>query len=72
MKANIGSAGDGSATDSASYLLDDEAVQRFIVDGYIAVRPALPGAYHSAIKRQLDALLAREGNPGNDLLPKVS
>ena len=60
-----------SATASTSHLLDDEAVQRFIVDGYITLRPALPDAYHSALRRQLDALIALEGNPGNDLLPKV-
>ena len=71
MKNRTGDTDPESATDSASHLLDDDAVQRFIVDGYITLRPALPDASHSALRRQLDALIALEGNPGNDLLPKV-
>ena len=71
MKNRTGDTDPKSASASTSHLLDDEAVQRFIVDGYITLRPALPDAYHSALRRQLDALIALEGNPGNDLLPKV-
>lgn len=54
------------------HLLGDATLQRFIVDGHITVKPTLPDTYHSALKKQLDALIEKNGNPGNDLLPQVS
>ena len=53
------------------HLLDDATVQRYIVDGHLAIRPTLPADYHPALKAQLDALIERDGNPGNDLIERV-
>ena len=52
-------------------LLDDSAVQRYIVDGHLAICPTLPADYHPALKAQLDALIERDGNPGNDLIERI-
>ena len=54
------------------HLLGDAMLQRFIVDGHITVKPTLPHTYHSALKSQLDTLIKKNGNPGNELLPHVS
>ena len=52
-------------------LLDDATMRRFIVDGYLQVQADLPGAFHQRICDRIDAVLARNGNPGDDILPQV-
>ena len=52
-------------------LLDDSAVQRYIVDGHLAIQPTLPADYHRAIKSQLETMIDRDGNPGNDLADRI-
>ena len=52
-------------------LLDDAAMRQFIVDGYLQVQAELPAAVHQRIWRRIDAVLATEGNPGDDILPQV-
>ncbi len=55
----------------SAYLLNDDAIQDFIVNGYIMVKPALPPDFHRSIFQQLSEMMEKEGNPGNNLLPKV-
>ena len=52
-------------------LLDDAHVQRFLRDGYITLQTDLPNDVHAQIRTHIDDLFQREGNPGNDILPKV-
>jgi HEAT repeat protein len=52
-------------------LLDDRAMRQFITDGYIQVRADFPPSLHRDIYRQIEALLAKEANPGNNILPKI-
>ena len=52
-------------------LLDDATMRRFIVDGYLQVQADLPVAFHQRICDRIDAVLARNGNPGDDILPHV-
>ena len=52
-------------------LLDDAAMRRFIVDGYLQVQADLAAGFHARIREQIDAVLARNGNPGDDILPHV-
>ena len=54
------------------YLLDDRAMMDFIIDGYITLQTELPAAFHRQVYRQTDEIFAAEGNPGNDILPKVA
>ncbi len=53
------------------HLLSDEEVQRFIVDGCLTVQAAYPPAFHAGIRDQIEAVFAEEGNPGNNILPRV-
>lgn len=51
--------------------LDDRAVREFIVRGYTLIQADQPAEFHRAISQKLDATLAAEGNPGNNILPRV-
>ena len=52
-------------------LLSDEEVQRFIVDGCLTVQADYPPSFHASIRDQIEAVFAEEGNPGNNILPRV-
>ena len=52
-------------------LLNDEEVQRFIVDGCLTVQADYPPSFHASIRDQIEAVFAKEGNPGNNILPRV-
>ena len=56
---------------SAPILLTDSQVQAYLTNGYITVQTAHSPAVHQNIYRQIETLFATEGNPGNDILPKV-
>ena len=55
----------------APTLLTDAQVQAYLTNGYITVQTAPPPALHQSIHRQIETLFATEGNPGNDILPKI-
>ena len=52
-------------------LLDGAAMRQFIVDGYIQVQAQLPAGFNRRICGKIDTVLARNGNPGDDILPHV-
>jgi hypothetical protein len=52
-------------------LLDDAAMRRFIIEGYLVLRPDFPAGFHETIYAQLEKTIAGSGNPGNNLLPRV-
>ena len=52
-------------------LLTDGQVQQFIADGYLTVRADYPPSFHEGIRRKLDSVLEKEGNPGNNILPRI-
>ena len=58
-------------TTSDRQLLDDAAVRDFITDGYLIIQSHHPPEFHLAVCRQLDEVLDKGGNPGNNLLPLV-
>ncbi len=53
------------------HLLSDAQMQQFLLDGYLTLRLDVPDAFHQSIRSQMDDLLAREPNPGNNLLPRI-
>ena len=57
-------------TDS-KHLLTDEQMQHFIVNGYINIKTDLPADFHEAIFQQTEAVFEQEGNPGNNLIPRI-
>lgn len=52
-------------------LLNDEEVQRFIVDGCMTVHAAYPPSFHANIYDQIETVFEKEGNPGNNILPRI-
>ena len=59
------------SNDQNGLLLSDQQMQEFIMGGYVTVHTALPEEFHASIRRQADALLGAEPNPGNNLLPRL-
>ena len=53
------------------YLLSDQQMQRFIVDGYILVRAEFSEPVHETIYGQLETVFAEQGNIGNNILPRI-
>ena len=49
-----------------SYLLTDEQMRGFIVDGYVQVRTHLPAAVHEAIFNRSESLFANTSDPRKD------
>ena len=53
------------------YLLTDDQMRHFIVNGYVIVNTNLPASFHDFIYEQTEIVFEKEGNPGNNLLPKI-
>ena len=54
-----------------SYLFDDDAMRDFIVNGYHVITVDKPVALHADIYEKTKAIIDEDGNPGNNLLPRV-
>lgn len=52
-------------------LLHDDAIRRFITDGYVQVNAGLPATFHRDLYRKIENVLEEEGNPGNNILPRI-
>ncbi len=50
------------------YLLSDDAMQDFIINGYVVVKPALPLDFHKSVFQQTLGLIEKGENLGNNLL----
>ena len=57
--------------DNTGYRLTDAELQRFLIDGYLTVRPDLPAAFHRRVYDRIGTVLERTGNPRNNILPEV-
>ena len=53
------------------HLLSDAEMQQFIAQGYVQVQADFPGDFHAEVCRQIDAVLEAEGNPGNNIAPRI-
>ena len=58
-------------SNDANHLLDDEAMQRFIVEGYLTLQSGLPRAYHARMYDELEPLDETGPRGHNNLLPCV-
>ncbi|MCY4092164.1 MAG: HEAT repeat domain-containing protein [Caldilineaceae bacterium] len=56
----------------ASHLLTDEQMRQFISRGYVILRTALPKEFYELLNAKLGEVMEKEGNPGNNLLPRLS
>lgn len=55
----------------SAHLLTDAQMRDFIVDGYVVLRSSLPTDFHQQIYDRTLQVLDDEGNPGNNILPRV-
>ncbi len=59
-------------TMNKSVLLTDTQVQEFLINGYLVLEPiSLDGNFHSTIFTQAVSIFEKEGNPGNNILPRI-
>ncbi len=54
-----------------AYLLTDEEMRNFIVNGYVVVKADFPAGFHETIYQKTKTAFEKEGNPGNNLLPRI-
>ncbi|MCC2683744.1 MAG: phytanoyl-CoA dioxygenase [Paenibacillaceae bacterium] len=60
---------DSSPTNN--HLLSDEQMAQFIAHGFVQLQTDFPEAFYRNIIRKMDEVYAVEGNPGNNLVPRV-
>ena len=53
------------------HLLSDKAMQRFIQNGYVTIKPDFPASFHQRIYQKTEEMFEKVGNPGNNLLPRI-
>ncbi|MCZ8515247.1 HEAT repeat domain-containing protein [Paenibacillus filicis] len=53
------------------HLLTDEQVAHFITRGYLVLENDLPPGFHQSILENIAKVYAEEGNPGNNILPRI-
>ena len=56
---------------SESHKLTDAQLREFIVNGHLTIQTDLPRSFHETIYRKTQELTAKEGNLGNNILPRV-
>lgn len=56
---------------SDSSKLTDAQMRDFIVNGYLTIKTDLPPSFHETIYRKTQEYTAKEGNLGNNILPRV-
>ena len=52
-------------------MLRRDEMRHFVEAGYVTVQTGLAPAFHQGVRRAIDRVFAEEGNPGNDILPKI-
>ncbi|MCI1773298.1 MAG: HEAT repeat domain-containing protein [Paenibacillus lautus] len=55
----------------SQWLLTDEQISQFIMKGYVVLHNELPDRLHAEVRDKINAVLHEEGNPGNNILPRV-
>ena len=53
------------------YQFNDEDMRHFIVNGFVTVKPDFPRSFHEQVYQQTKAIFDTDGNPGNNLLPRI-
>lgn len=52
-------------------LLTDEQMRHFIAHGYLILKTDFPPEFHTRMSENIRAVMTKEGNPGNNILPRV-
>ena len=53
------------------FRLSDAELQRFLVDGYLVLRPEFPDGFHGRVYDRIGTVMEQVGNPFNNILPLV-
>jgi len=53
------------------HIYQDDTLRHFIARGYTLIASDQPDDFHREICERLDCVLEKEGNPGNNILPRV-
>lgn len=56
---------------SKPQLLTDEQMRKFIAEGFLILKTDLSKEFHQRLLEQLNEVYQDEGNPGNNLLPRI-
>ena len=56
---------------SQPILLTDEQMRRFISHGYLILDTDFPAEFHETMSQKIRKVMQAEGNPGNNILPRV-
>ena len=56
---------------NSQHLLTDAQVQSFITDGYLLIYPDFATPLHQHIYDAVEDVFAKEGNVGNNILPRI-
>lgn len=56
---------------SQPLLLTDEQMRHFISHGYLILQTDFPPEFHKALSQRIADVMSKEGNPGNNILPRV-
>ena len=51
--------------------LNDAQMGQYIRDGYVLLETGLPRKFHDGLFRKTDEVFEKEGNPGNNLMPRL-
>ena len=54
-----------------NFRLTDAQMASFIAHGHVTVTPDLPREFHAEIFAKHEEVFEKEGNPGNNLLPRI-
>ncbi|MCR8630488.1 HEAT repeat domain-containing protein [Paenibacillus radicis (ex Xue et al. 2023)] len=52
-------------------LLNDEQMRKFVTEGFLILKTDFSEQFHQKLMEQLNQVYEQEGNPGNNLLPRI-
>ncbi|TMV49987.1 phytanoyl-CoA dioxygenase [Paenibacillus mesophilus] len=55
----------------SKYLLDDEQMAQFIAHGYLQLQTDFSPQFHQTVLHKMSEVYKQEGNPGNNLVPRI-
>lgn len=53
------------------HLLTDDQMRQFITNGFLLLNVNMPQGFHEHIYQRCEAVYEKEGNPGNNILPRI-
>ena len=55
----------------SQYLLSDAQMRQYITRGFVVLKTNLPASLHETIYQKTEEAFEKEGNPGNNIRPRV-